>query len=727
MTPRLERLLARTRERRGSFWQRRVWAAESWAQSEGRPASVRQAMILERVLANVEAVVAADELIVGAHPALPLPDLAPPGVPLCPDPDTRRSDAQRRAMRAGLFTSSIKTGHLTPDYPLLLTEGYGGVLRRVEARRAEAPPEHASELEAMEIGLRAASAFVLRHSVRARELGADERDRSRREELSTIASACQRVATAPPRTLHEALQLLWLTFLIQCVENGESSGAFALGRFDQYLYPFWRSSLESGCSRASLLELVACVWIKLNEFGRLGLAARVLNLTLGGSDDAGRDCANDLSTGCLEVMDWLRSTTPSLSVRWHAGMDPEFFDRAIRLSTQGFGQPAFYGDPAVKEAMVSAGVDPVDAADAVPGGCVEQGVQGCCNPWVGNFFSLPKCLELALHNGVDPQSGERIGPATGRPDELDTFDRLFAAYQEQVDHGVALMAESENICDQIAAEYVPYPFLSTLVGDCIERGRDITAGGARYNFTEDQGVGIAHVVDSLLNLQRLVYEQQEIGLAELVETLDKNFEGEEPLRNRLRVLRPSYGDGSAEAAALARRVVHGFFRSVERFTNPRGGPHRPGLLVWTLYHDWADRVGALPDGRRRGDALVSSIGPRQEARIESPTSVVLGTTAFDHWHCAGGLTLNLRFARQAIAENGGLEALAGLLRTYFERGGMQVQINVTDSGLLRAAQARPVDHADLVVRVSGFAARFVDLDPLMQNEIIAREELVADQ
>jgi len=727
MTPRVERLLARARERQGTFWQRRVWLAESRSRTQGQPAAMRQALALEHILRQTPAVVAADEIVVGTHPESTPPTPPPPGVPLCPNPDTLRSEEQRRAMRAGLFTSSIKTGHLTPDYPRLLAEGYGGVLRRVEIRRRDAAPEHVAELEAMAIGLRAASEFAGRHAHCARHLADIGDDPNRQQELRAIAAASEWVASKPPRTLHEALQLLWFTFLIQCIEEGEGNAAFALGRFDQYLFPFWSADLAGGRDRGDLLELVACVWVKLNEFGGVGLAGKVLNLTTGGSDADGRDCVNDLSFACLELTEQMRSTTPSLSVRVHPAISPLFLRRAVRLATLGIGQPAFYGDMTAKKAMESAGVATRDAADVVPGGCVELGVQGCCNPWVGNFFNLPKCLELALHDGRDPITKLHVGPATGAPEQLDTFDKLLAAYQKQVEHGLTLMADSENLCDRLAGEQIPYPFLSSLVGDCIERGRDITAGGARYNFTEDQGVGIAHAVDSLLNVQRLVYERQEMTLAELVKKLDAGFEGDEPLRRRLRLMRPAYGCGTDEAAGMARRVVHGFFEAVERHTNPRGGPHRPGLLVWTLYHNWANCVAALPDGRRKGDALVSSAGPRGEVRADSPTSIVSDATAFDHWHCAGALALNLRFDRNSVKDDRGLEALEALMRVYFQRGGMQLQINVVDSALLRAAQASPEAYADVVVRVSGFAARFVELAPLMQNEVIARAELTASR
>jgi formate C-acetyltransferase len=418
-----------------------------------------------------------------------------------------------------------------------------------------------------------------------------------------------------------------------------------------------------------------------------------------------------------------RTLTPSLSVRWHAGIDPTFFRRAVELATEGFGQPAFYGDPAAMAAMTNAGVDTVDAFDVVPGGCVELGVQGLCHPWVGNFFNLPKCLELALFNGVDPRTGQQLGPQTGSPADLTSLERLFTAYEQQLGYFLELMAHSDSTADALAGRNSQHPFLSAIVDDCIEDGRDISQGGARYNFTEVQGVGIANVVDSLLNLKRLVYDTSSCTLEDILAALRANFEDAEPLLQRLRSMRPAYGTGSPETAAMAREVVHAFYDRCELRTNPRGGPFRPGLLVWTLFTNWAATVGALPDGRRAGEPLVSSIGPRIDVPVESPTDVLADVTAFDHGRCTGGLTLNLRFDHTCARTEEGLQAIIVLMETYFRRNGLQLQINVVDGAVLRDAQRHPEKHAGLLVRVSGFCARFNDLSPETQDELIARAQM----
>ena len=721
MTPRVERLLARARRRRGGFWLRRRYAAESFAKTEGEPVVLRQAKVLDNILRKMPVTIVPSELIVGYHPESPSPADPPSWSSFYPR-DLKMHTAERRAaMEAGVFCSGAKTGHLTPAFDRLLSDGLDRTLSLVEQHWPDTTKDQKIQREAMAITLRAASHFIERYARAAASTAGRENDPARKQELLTISTACQRVAHHPARNVREALQLVWFAFLIECIEEGEGTAAFALGRFDQYIGPYWQADIASGADREKLKELVGSFWVKLNEFNGL----QVLNLTIGGSDRNGRDAVNDLSVACLEIMDEFRTPTPSLSVRWHPKIDRKFFRKAVELSTHGFGQPAIYSDPAAIKAMVNAKVDPGDATDVVPGGCVELGIQGSCYPWVGNFFNLPKCLELALHDGIDPQTGKQLGPKTGKLAKLDTFDKLFAAYDAQVSYMLDMMSESENAVDRFAGMYCPYPFLSSIVDDCISNGLDITRGGARYNFTELQGIGVAHVIDSLLNIRRLVYEDAGMTLQKLVAKLDASFKNDEPLRLRLERMKPAYGDHTQESSEMARKVVHEFFDRVERYTGPRGGDFRPGLLVWTLYDAWANSVGALPDGRRRGDAMVSSIGPRGEAPIETPTSIIQDVTSFDHFRCTGGLTMNLRFDRGSVKTEDGLKALENLIEVYFDRGGMQLQLNVVDSSVLKQAQENPNAHANLVVRVSGFCTRFVELSRLMQNEIIARAELDA--
>ena len=722
MTERIERLLSLAKQRRGSFWTRRIWWGDSLLAGEDKPPVIRLAMALENVLRNMPVAIQPGELIVGLHPISDLPEIPPETISLMPDQEPLRTPEERAALRAGVFSSGNKRDHLTPNFTRLLAEGVDGVLRR-----AEQHPEHETEpqrieREGMVIALRAASHFIERYADLAAKSAVEVADRARRRELETIAATCLRVAHEPARTLREAVQLTWFAYLIECVENGESTGQFALGRFDQYLWPYWKADRDAGVERDDLVELVACFWVKLNEFTGL----QVLNMTIGGSDRNGEDAVNELSYVCLELMEEFRSLVPSLSVRWHPNIDDGFFRRTVELSTKGFGQPAIYNDTAAIKAMINAGVEPKDATDVVPGGCVELGVQGCCHPWVGNFFNLPRCLELALHDGIDPENGQRLGPATGAPAAIDTFEKLFKAYHRQVAFFLELMTGSDNTTDALAGRFAQAPFLSSIIDDCIDRGMDMSQGGARYNFTEVQGIGIAHVVDSLLNINKLIYERQELSLENLVAELDSDFDNQDALRRRLQRMKTAYGDHSPETAAMAKRVVHAFFDLCERSGNPRGGTFHPGLLVWTLYDEWADRVGGLPDGRRRGEAMVSSIGPRGEARIESATSIIQDVTSFDHYRSTGGLTLNLRFDAKLARSERGIDAIESLIRTYFNRGGMQLQINVVDTNLLREAQQNPEAHADLLVRVSGFCARFADISCRMQDEVIARAELDAN-
>ena len=356
MTPRIEKLRSMAKQRHGGFWMRRIWWGDSLRKSDGEPAAVRLALALDNVLHNMPVEIQMDELIVGLHPLADMPTDPPKDVSLMPDQDPQRLPEERAALIAGIFSSANKRDHLTPNFGRLLAEGVDGVLSRVKQQRDGETELQRIECEAMAIALRASSHFMERYARLAAEQATEETDPDRRTELETIAATCRHVAHKPARSLREAVQLTWFAYLIECVENGEGTGQFALGRFDQYLWSYWKADRDAGRARDGLTELVACFWVKLGEF--IGL--QILNLTIGGGDREGNDAVNELSFVCLELMDEFRSVVPSLSVRWHTKIDRLFFHRVVELSTKGFGQPAIYNDTAAIKAMVNAGVDPKD-------------------------------------------------------------------------------------------------------------------------------------------------------------------------------------------------------------------------------------------------------------------------------------------------------------------------------------------------------------------------------
>ena len=709
---RIDRLIRRRRAIRGQCLERDFYFAESLATTAGEPLILRQAKALAHTLEHLTVGIEPDELIVGLHPKREEPLECPRFEWPRPAPDL--SDEQRLAQAVGVYTSSPKIAHLAIDVPKLLRLGFGGLRAEIEGRLAGATGEAAEFYEAAGISVGAASRFILRYAGLA-DHPADEAA-ARSEELREIARTCDAVAEGPPQTFRQAVQLLYFEYLVRGFEISRSHGAYGLGRIDQALGPLYERDIGEGrIAPDAAEELLACLFVQLDAI-QSGLS--VIAMTIGGADLDGRDVCNEVTRLVLRAAARTRMPCLNVSFRWHPKVDAASWRLALETAAAGGAQPAFYSDAVIRAAVERAGVSREDAVDALPVGCVELSVQGRTNPWVGNFFNLAKCLELALHGGCDPVSEQQVGPPTPPPR---TFDELLAAYKSTVRHFLELMIDSENRHDAIEMTWRPQPFVSSLLDDCLASGKHLTAGGARYNFTELQGVGIANVVDSLLAVRRHV-PGGGVAWEELLAALRDDFEGREPLRQRLRSRTPHYGSDEPEADALAREVVHHFYACVEGHRNPRGGTFHPGLLVWTLHDHWAGSTGALPDGRRRGEPLVNSIGPTPGFDRGGPTAVVKSATAFDHAPCVGGLTLNLSLHAAALATDEGLGRLGELLVTYFERGGMQVQLNAVSRQQLREAQAHPDTSPPIVVRVTGFSADFLTLSRTMQDEIIRRTE-----
>ena len=747
LNPRVKGLLHRLPSLTGgSFYSRRILWTESYHSTEGQPQVIRQAKAFANLLGNVPIKIYPDELIVGAHPKgspseeenqhLTEAHAYWAGKTIGDRVAPVLTPEEKAAIQGRVYTSSSKTGHMTPDFDKALKVGLKGIREEVndeiENLKLSDPirSKKSAFLRAAGITLDAACAFAHRYADEASRQAEIEENSERKDELLRISQICRRVPMEPALTFHEACQVTWFIHLLVCFEEGESHAAFAPGRFDQYVYPYYKRNIESGeITKVSAAELIDCLWIKFNETGN----ELPQTITLGGTRRDGTSGDNDLTILCMDSTERLRVVNPSLMLRCHEDTPQAVMDRACKLIKTGIGFPQLYNDDLMCGSMLSAGATEEDARDAVPGGCVELSIQGKTNPWVGNFFNLPKCLLLALNDGVDPTSGEQIGLQTGdsflpspkpspakRKGGGEGFDDVMNGYKRQVAYFMELMAASENSHDVAQAEVTPFPFLSSLVSDCIKNGTDITAGGARYDFTEVQGVGIANVADSLAAIKKLVFQEQRISLNELVDAMKDNFENRENLRQMLLNDAPKYGNNEPFVDEIAKEIVYNFYEEVQKYTNPRGGKFVPGLLTWTLADGFGSATGATPDGRKSGEVFSDSIGATQGQDVEGPTALIESVTKIDYTPVVGGLSFNMKFAPTTLATDESIHKLQSLLRTYFKLNGMQVQLNVVDKETLLAAQRSPEKYRNLIVRVSGWSARFTSLSKALQDDIITR-------
>lgn len=717
----------------GYFYWRRILWTESYRNTEGQPQVIRQAKAFAHLLNNIPVIIYPDELIVGAHPkGIPLEEEYAQiekanqywiGKTIGDRVALTLTPAENVAIQSGVYTSSSKTGHLTPDFEKVLRFGLLGIKQQVDEKIRHldmTDPMRSKKvafLKASAITLESACNFAKRYADMAEYLANSETDPYRRKELIEISEICNRVPAYPARTFREACQAVWFIHLLVCMEEGESHAAFAPGRFDQYVYPYFKNDLENERINIPLAsELIDCLWIKFNEIGN----EIPQTLTLGGTCKYGSAGDNELTILCMDSTERLRVLNPSLVLRCHKDTPPEVMDKACKLIRTGIGFPQLYNDEMMFKAMQYAGVNEEDARDAVPGGCVELSIAGKTNPWVGNFFNLPKCLTIALNDGIDPISGKLVGLRTGNAREFRTYDDLMNAYKLQVAYFMKLMSASENSHDIAQSELTPFPFLSSLVSDCIEKGKDITEGGARYNFTQVQGVGIANVADSLSAIKKLVFQEQKLSLSELIDLLNSNFQDKESIRQMLLNNAPKYGNNEKFVDDIAKDVVYNFYNEVQKYENPRGGKFYPGLLTWTLAEGFGSITGATPDGRKSGTVFSDSIGSAQGRDIEGPTALIRSVTKIDYTPVVGGLSFNIKFTPTVLSSDDSLNKLKSLIFTYFNLGGMQIQINVIDKNTLLMAQNNPEQYRSLIVRVSGWSSRFVNLSKALQDDIISR-------
>ena len=644
----------------------------------------------------------------------------------------------KKAYEAGLFTEFMEQrapGHTALD-GTIYAKGMLDFKREIAAALAHldfrSDPEataKAEQLKAMDIACDAAILFAERHATLAEEMASAEADPRRREELSRIAAVCRRVPALPPRNLWEALQMYWFVHLGTITElNGWD--AMTPGHLDQHLQPFYAQGLEEGTlTREQAKELIACFWIKVNNHPappKVGVTAKesgtyndFTNINLGGLTREGASGASELSSLILEVADELHVLQPQASVHISDKTPERFLREACRVIRKGRGYPSVFNADATVLEMLRAGKRIEDAREGGCSGCVETGAFGKEAYILTGYLNVPKVLELVLNNGVDPLTGEAVGPPTGAAAGFGSFEQLYAAFEKQLEWVVDLKVRVNNFIERMFADHSPAPFLSVVISDCIAKGRDYYDGGPRYNTNYIQCCGIGTVTDSLSAIDTHVFAEKAVDMPKLTDALSRNFQGEEGLRQRLRNRTPFFGNDDPAADAIMQRVYHSLFSAIDGRPNTKGGVYHLNMLSTTCHVYFGKMLGATPDGRLAGTPESDGTSPSHGADRCGPTAVIHSLAKMDQVK-SGGTLLNMRFLPSALSSESDLEKLAHLIRTYFRMGGHHIQFNVVDTVTLRRAPAEPADYRDLLVRVAGYSDYFVDLDLHHQEEIINR-------
>jgi formate C-acetyltransferase len=591
--------------------------------------------------------------------------------------------------------------------------------------------EKQEELKAMHLAAGAVIRFAERHALKVLSLVKQESDPLRKKELQNIAEVCAQVPAHAPRNFWEALQYYWFIHLGVTTELN-TWDSFCPGRLDQHLLPFYEKGLNDGSlSRPFAEELLQCFWIKFNnqpappKVGVTALESSTYTdfsqINLGGLRPDGSDGVNEVTYLLLDVIEEMRLIQPSASIQVSKKNPDRFIKRAVRIIRTGFGQPSVFNADLIVQELVRMGKDLIDARCGGSSGCVEVGAFGKENYNLTGYFNMPKVLEITLHNGKDPRSGQQIGLETGDPRHFQKFDDLFAAFEKQLNYFIDIKVRGNNIIERLYAYYMPCPFLSLLIDDCIVRGKDYHNGGARYNTSYIQGVGIGTMTDSLTALKYHVYDQMTFSMDDLLKLLETDFTKDERTRQLLLNRTPKFGNDDDYPDSLMTSLFDVYFNAVDGRHNTRGGQYHINLLPTTVHIYFGSVIGATPDGRLAGTPLSEGVSPVQGADKRGPTAVLRSVAKMDHVR-TGGTLLNQKFTPQLLSTDDGLDKLVHLIRTYFKLDGHHVQFNVVDADTLRAAKKDPDQYRSLIVRVAGYSDYFCDLIPTLQDEIIARTE-----
>jgi formate C-acetyltransferase len=644
------------------------------------------------------------------------------------------------AYEAGLFTEFMEQrapGHTALDgmiyqHGLLdLKKRIANRIHRLDYQNDPEAADRAEQLRAMDISCDAAILFAERHAELAETMAGEETDPKRRDELLLISAICRQVPASAPRTFHEALQMYWFVHLGTITElNGWD--AMSPGHLDQHLQPFFEREYEAGTlDHNTAKELLSCLWIKVNNHTappKVGVTAKesgtyndFTQINLGGLRPDGTDGCSEVSYLALEVSDELHLLQPQPSVHISNKTPDRFLKAASKVIRQGYGYPSVFNTDTVVMEQVRVGKTFEDAREGGTSGCIETGAFGKEAYILTGYLNIPKILEITLNNGIDPLSGRKIGLETGDPLSFATFEALYDAFNRQLEHVVNLKIRVNNYIERMYAKYSPAPFLSVVINDCIENGKDYYNGGPRYNTNYIQCCGIGTVTDSLSAIRTHVYEKGSVTMEKLLAALRDDFEGNEALRLRLWNKTPFFGNDDDAADSLMQRVYDSLYQSIDGKANTKGSVYHLNMLSTTCHVYFGKMLGASANGRLAFLPLSDGTSPSQGADRKGPTAVIKSLSKMDQVK-SGGTLLNQRFLPSVLKTDQDLDKLCSLVRTYFALGGHHIQFNVIDTATLEKAQEHPDDYRNLLVRVAGYSDYFVDLDSDHQAEIISRTE-----
>ena len=806
---------------------RAILLTESYKQTEGQPVALRRAKAFAHILKNIPIVIRPEELIVGST------TIAPRGCQTYPEfsfewleqefdtVDSREADpfyisketaaelveankywkgktsselAQslmlpetRKAIEHNIFTTGNYyyngVGHYTCQYDKAIAIGFRGLMEEAAAELATVKPGDAdcatktALLQAMIIANQAVIDYAARYAALAREEAEKEMDSVRTQELLTIASNCESAPVNGAKNFWEACQVFW--FIQQLLQVESSGHSISPGRFDQYMYPYFKKDLDEGkITREAAQELIDCIWVKLNDLNKCrdaasakGFAGYSLfqNLIVGGQDSEGRDATNDVSFMCITASKHVFLPMPSLSIRVWNGTPHDLMVRAADLTRTGIGLPAYYNDEVIIPAMMHRGVTLEDARNYSIIGCVEPASPGKTFGWHdAAFFNMCRPLELVFSNGKD--LGEQISIQTGEVEEMTSYEEFFDAYKKQMEYLISLLVNSDNAIDVAHSKLNLNPWASSMTEDCIHSGKSMEEGGAVYNFTGPQGFGIANVGNGLYAVKKLVFDEKKVSMHELKNALKMNFgegldersimdlaieairemqqqgqqvsdadlpkivqtiaamELPEAEKKRYQEIRqmildlPKFGNDDDEVDEFAREAAYTYSKPVEKYWNPRGGQYQAGMYPVSANVPLGAQTGATPDGRLAHTPVADGVSPYVGTDVNGPTAACNSVSKLDHGICSNGTLFNQKFHPSALSGTAGLDNFVALIRTFFDRKGMHMQFNVVSKETLLDAQLHPENYQHLVVRVAGYSALFTTLSRSLQDDIISRTE-----